>query len=413
MHNPIVQVSLYIPWLLHLVGGIAGVYYCQQGQTQTISGQPLGEIKTREAESGPYGNNLRCSWRIEVEPNQLIQIHIHHSDLQWSPQYTTCSGYDHLIILDGGLINSSELASVCGARNPFSVVSSSNQLLLTFSSTHQNFGKPIGVELSFTAFAINTCPPDWFQSPDVPDICFLVGSWGTANWRRAYDICTYSQGLLATIDTDTQYNTILEHGKNLSVQTAWIGLNSLADSNKFQWVEKSPWALSKQVEDVNYDADCVTMSFSSGALQAKICEDNQLNYVCRRQKDGSAMTVQEFFNQIPDLKDSPEGNKGYLAVIITVAVVVFAGALGLFVYVYYVRTGRCKRTKSRSPRRSPKQPESDAGASEVILTTLQPPVSSASSAPSQMPAHILHDPQMIAPPSYEEAQKHPKSPSCY
>lgn len=81
--------------------GQGSSYYCDNGRTQTISGEAQGYIKTREREDGFYGNNLDCSWKIDAGEGKRIKLTVLNSDLQWSADYATCYGYDALDIWEG------------------------------------------------------------------------------------------------------------------------------------------------------------------------------------------------------------------------------------------------------------------------------------------------------------------------
>ena len=66
-----------------------------------ITDYTQGRIKTRHHEGGFYANNLLCSWLIDAGDNRRIKLDVNLADLQWSPQYTTCTGYDNLQIIEG------------------------------------------------------------------------------------------------------------------------------------------------------------------------------------------------------------------------------------------------------------------------------------------------------------------------
>lgn len=68
---------------------------------ETIVGVTEGVIRTRNLGSEYYGNNFDCVWKIDATEHSHIQLKVESLDLQWSAQYTTCSGYDNLEIREG------------------------------------------------------------------------------------------------------------------------------------------------------------------------------------------------------------------------------------------------------------------------------------------------------------------------
>lgn len=62
-----------------------------------------GIIKTRDQGQSFYGNDMSCVWEIDAAETRRIQLTIKDLDLQWNPEYSTCTGYDHLEINEGNM----------------------------------------------------------------------------------------------------------------------------------------------------------------------------------------------------------------------------------------------------------------------------------------------------------------------
>lgn len=66
-----------------------------------IKGVSSGRIITRFEGESVYRNDMRCSWAVETEPENRIQIRIHSSHLQWSPPDSICDSYDNVAVKEG------------------------------------------------------------------------------------------------------------------------------------------------------------------------------------------------------------------------------------------------------------------------------------------------------------------------
>jgi len=123
--SSLVNKLICIYHILILVTGFGATFYCVNGETQTISGQSKGTILSLEEGELFYGDNIKCSWRIDAGQGMRIKLTVVNMDLQWSAEYATCFDYDQLEVWEG--------TSSChlNSQNLF------NDLLLTLPKTRQ------------------------------------------------------------------------------------------------------------------------------------------------------------------------------------------------------------------------------------------------------------------------------------
>lgn len=86
--------------------------------------------------------------------------------------------------------------------------------------------------------------------------------------------------------------------------------------------------------------------------------------------------------------------------------------VGVILYCYCRKKGRCSQQNSSNPK-TPEQRSPDVTFTSV--ETGNAPQSGAESQPSAPPYQdvLLHDPQMVAPPTYEASLYHPVAPANY
>ncbi|CAH8590540.1 unnamed protein product [Schistosoma turkestanicum] len=109
-----------------------GRYECKEniktGCQQEIS-SPDGEIITPNWPN-EYPVKQNCRWKITVTPGHRVKVIFADFELESHQQCT----YDQVIAYDGATNNSAFLGQYCGSRKPGPIISSQNQLLLTFNS---------------------------------------------------------------------------------------------------------------------------------------------------------------------------------------------------------------------------------------------------------------------------------------
>uniref|UniRef100_A0A8C4R6D0 CUB and sushi domain-containing protein 1 n=1 Tax=Eptatretus burgeri TaxID=7764 RepID=A0A8C4R6D0_EPTBU len=95
----------------------------------------------------PYDNNLSCSWLIELEQGNGIQLQVH--------SFETEQNWDLLEVFDGSDTSAVRLGSFSGTAVPALLNSTSNHLLLTFHSDISVSGA--GFRLQYTAVGLASC----------------------------------------------------------------------------------------------------------------------------------------------------------------------------------------------------------------------------------------------------------------
>ncbi|CAL8097727.1 unnamed protein product [Calicophoron daubneyi] len=109
-----------------------GKYKCKEnvktGCQQDIN-TPDGEIITPNWPN-EYPVKQHCQWKITVTPGHRVKIIFNDFELESHQQCT----YDRLVAYDGTTKNDAVLGQYCGSRKPGPIVSSQNQMLLTFDS---------------------------------------------------------------------------------------------------------------------------------------------------------------------------------------------------------------------------------------------------------------------------------------
>ncbi|XP_053402760.1 uncharacterized protein LOC123549038 [Mercenaria mercenaria] len=399
------------PWQSGLCCRVSAIqeFYCNKGKKETITEVNEGIIKTLEPGSEFYSNDLTCGWELDASENGRIQLTIESVDLQWNPEYSTCSGYDNLEIREGTEKNNTQLTSICHAKNPYSVISRGRYLYLKFSSNHQNFDNRRGIQIRFKTFKDQYCPPDWFQVSPSSEDCLMIGFSGKADWSRAQDVCNFNRANLASILTEFELNTILDHGRNSSstLTTAWIGLSDREIEGLFKWIDRHKLSYERKKTGIRYDTHCVAQDFTTGDWSVLKCDSLQ-NYICKCKKDGSTVLYQADPATPPPDEDD-DGTKIFLIVILVVVFIVVSCVAIVLFYCCYWR----KREPHGNSRKKKENVENEnlSGARQFT------PLERQGSAPSAPPQEdvMLHDPQMVAPPTYEESRYDPiaVSPSTY
>ncbi|KAL4234442.1 C-type mannose receptor 2 [Mactra antiquata] len=383
-------------------------YYCNMSMPETIIGVSEGMIITRKPGEQHYSNDLECVWKIDAgDDNKWIQLTVETLDLQWSPQYGLCVNYDYMDILDGFNEESPTLTSLCHSNNAYSLISKGRYLYLVFRTTNQNFYNNKGIEIRFKIFGKDVCPPGWFQVDSTSTECLMVGRPGKADFFEAQSICHLNKGNLASINSEQEHSAILDYGRNISdiSNTAWIGLSDLAKDGTFAWIDKSN-SYSRKVEGKIFNTHCVSMDFDTDKWIAKEC-NVELNYICKALKDGTSILYPAKPTTKPPEEESGGTNLFHIVIIAVIIVILIVGGIAL--YFYCRKTGKCSKQNSQTG----KTPETPAGGS-MRLTSLQVSSDTGPSAPPLLHEHVLlHDTQMVAPPSYEESRNHPITPSNY
>lgn len=387
-------------FLLSLVS-VSGLseFYCRQS-LQTITGVTEGVILTREQGTDFYANNLQCSLVIDAGQGNQIQLVIEDLDLQWSPEYTSCEGYDNLQILEGPTEKSPVLTTLCHARNPYSIITKRQHLYLTFTSDNQNFYNHRGIRIRFSTFKNETCAPGWFQVSPFSLDCLMVGLPGTAEWTVAQDNCNFNRANLASVLSEAEQAAIQEHGRNISssLEYAWIGLNDRHGS--YSWIDQQTFSYKREIAGKRYNTHCIAQDFTTGNWHAFECNAKH-NYICKAKKDGSTELYQaDPASPAPEQKEG--STKVFLIVIIVVVLIALAAVGSVIFYCFYWR-----KRKPRSRRNSPAK-HGEAGTEASIahgagFTPLERQISQPSAPSADI---LLHDPQQVAPPTYEESQYH-------
>ena len=121
-----------------------------------------------------------------------------------------------------------------------------------------------------------------------------------------------------------------------------------------------------------------------------------------------ALIDKSLFNYVFFSLSDDKGSKVYLVVIIIVVFIVLAcvGSV-LFYFCYWRKRSPSNSGKTRDDARDNNTPATGAGAQFTPLERHSIP-----SAPAQENV-MLHDFQMVAPPTYEDALNDPVSPSTY
>ncbi|XP_052060540.1 uncharacterized protein LOC127700880 isoform X3 [Mytilus californianus] len=276
---------ILIFFLINFTRVISVTHYCQNGNTQTISGETSGTIRTVLTGENSYDNNLNCGWVIDGGLGKLIQLSITHVNLQLAPSYSSCGTYDHLSIMDGDATVTEAITSICGERNPYEVLSSGRYLYLKFYSNDKNFYDHSGITVNFQIFNENECPPDW-TNLDTTDQCYRIRQSPVAgvDWNSAYDNCMFSQANLAIISHHEVFDNLRAHAQNVSVASAWIGLTDIETEGKFKWLNNSYLTDWIRTEGNNDDSDCAIFNFHTQKFQFKECERDKHLAVCQRNK---------------------------------------------------------------------------------------------------------------------------------
>ncbi|XP_045623432.1 cubilin [Procambarus clarkii] len=87
--------------------------------------------------SDAYEHNLHCEWVIRVPPGETIRLNFSDFHLE---NHRACR-WDYLAIRDGGSEDSPEISRSCGVNIPLPVLSTGNQLHVTFHSDHSISGR--------------------------------------------------------------------------------------------------------------------------------------------------------------------------------------------------------------------------------------------------------------------------------
>ncbi|KAI0222187.1 Cubilin [Lamellibrachia satsuma] len=113
-------------------GGFS-VYYSAFIPVDGCLGTPVemrGSKGTFGISEDQYHNDMRCSWKIQVDPFKRVRLNFLSFHLQES---TDCS-YDSIKIYDGKDTNASMVRTVCGTTVPEDITSSTHTLFVHFSS---------------------------------------------------------------------------------------------------------------------------------------------------------------------------------------------------------------------------------------------------------------------------------------
>ncbi|XP_011485837.1 procollagen C-endopeptidase enhancer 2 [Oryzias latipes] len=90
-----------------------------------------GSVKTPNWPNSNYPAGISCSWHISVEPSNVIEVKFEKMDLEAD---TYCR-YDYVALFNGGERDDSRrIGKFCGDRQPGTIVTNGNELLVQFVS---------------------------------------------------------------------------------------------------------------------------------------------------------------------------------------------------------------------------------------------------------------------------------------
>ncbi|XP_069486267.1 ovochymase-2-like [Ambystoma mexicanum] len=120
-----------------------------------------GELQTPGFPAGRYVNNVLYQWKISVGTDQRIRLTFLSFDLEPAG---TAGCNDFVEVYDGSLEGSTLLGRFCGVNIPSPLDSSSNSMVIRFSSDNRNPAK--GFHAKYTAF--KGTPPTEIPPTEIP-----------------------------------------------------------------------------------------------------------------------------------------------------------------------------------------------------------------------------------------------------
>ncbi|XP_013379197.1 uncharacterized protein LOC106150688 isoform X2 [Lingula anatina] len=96
-----------------------------------------------------YMSSSRCSWHIRAPPRHQILFRIHYFHLEPHPRDICSNRFDYVAVYDGSSNSNKRLGIYCGARAPFSLMSTGSNLLVEFSSDPQGERKGFNATYHF------------------------------------------------------------------------------------------------------------------------------------------------------------------------------------------------------------------------------------------------------------------------
>ncbi|KAL5022884.1 hypothetical protein ScPMuIL_002039 [Solemya velum] len=332
---------------------LALTYYCNQLQTVQVSNQENGTISTLELGKAEYDNNVLCKWVIDAGEDNRIHFTVTSTELQWAPSYALCDSYDLLDIKDGNAETSPSIFTMCGERNPYSLLTSGRYAYLKFSTNDQNPYKYSysGVTLTFQTFPADQCPPGWKQLTSEP-FCYSIPDKpdGGADWSSAQHFCNYNQANLIVMKNESDFSLIQGYGVGKGIDAAWIGLSDISHESRFQWLDNTHTTFSKFTgsNPDGEDMDCVVQDFNAGKWLIKHCEREKFPYICKTVK-GNKTTILGL-PEDKNLDDAAADSSFIIAITLGVlaGLVVVIGSLAVYCYIQGKRHNRRKQSQSRT-----------------------------------------------------------------
>ncbi|XP_055944726.1 cubilin-like isoform X2 [Argiope bruennichi] len=180
--------------------GFTAFYHTTYGANQGCGGTlnaTSGEIQSLDADSdGFYEPNLDCSWLIQGDEDQVLQITFDRFDLE--PSTTDACVYDFVELREDTNPESAVIGRYCGSRIPSSLITSGNRLYILFHSDEKN--NKAGFKLRFQSVA-SPCGPSslvftselkTLTSPNYPNTypinlrCrwTIIGTQNLTNWHN-------------------------------------------------------------------------------------------------------------------------------------------------------------------------------------------------------------------------------------
>ncbi|KAH3773094.1 uncharacterized protein LOC127846729 [Dreissena polymorpha] len=372
-------------------------YYCNNSYTVGIANVHEGVIITRVEGQQYHGDNMDCSWAVVAPRNHRLKVTVTKVDLDWSPSYASCAGYDFMRVVEGTQSDGNFVTNICSAFNPFVFLSKGSSLHFRFTTTRRNYYKKEGVELKFEAFNDTFCPPDWFSSPHNNSDCLLLQQKGQADWARAHDICKLNSANLAVIKSQTELDAIVAAASAVNLtRSAWIGMKDLSGSGSFAWIDGSN-SFSREVFEGTPEKLCAAQDFTTKKWVARECSD-LLPFVCKGAKDGSTVIINEVTQAPP--KEVPGSNK----MVLTIILAILAGLVVLIVFVVLVWCFR-KNGNCNCGNKKPNRETSAPGLSDISSSSGSPAGRNQRSADTSKNIMLTSN-QHVAPPTYNEALFH-------
>ncbi len=213
--------------------------------------------------SSTYGNNLRCSWLIDVSSGRIITLNF--------SSFATEQGYDFVSVYNGSSSSSPLLGSFSGSSVPSSVVSSSDRMYVTFttdgSATRQGW--------SATYTSSTSSSPSLSLSPSRRDVSSSASSTtfsvSTNLGRSQISVRDNASWLTTSLSGSTlRANYSSNTGSSPRTATITVSGGSLVRTVTVVQAGNLTLSLSPSRRDVSASASSTTFSVSTNLSRSQI-----------------------------------------------------------------------------------------------------------------------------------------------